>query len=173
MREWTRGTLEDRIHLHTTRSSRKTLTLSSCMRRRMFWGPLAVGAIAYCAMSWHLSGLSPSLSYGSRVPIYMAWAAISAAAAATSGFVWIRACVATRFILVCADCEYDLRGRGSSDRLCPECGADFRRTETPALELSSSGKWILIPGVLLLLGAAACAAYSALLVLLWVGGAFA
>ncbi len=35
------GTLEDRIHLQTTRSSRKPLTLSSRMRRRMFWGPLA------------------------------------------------------------------------------------------------------------------------------------
>lgn len=154
-------------------SSPETPTLSSCVKRRMVWGPLAVGAIASFAISWHLIELSPSSSYGSRAPVYMAWAAISAIVAGTSGFAWIRACIAKQPTLVCAGCEYDLRGRGSPSAPCPECGSALRRTEAPALGSYPSGLWILLPGVLLLLGAAACAAYSVLLLALWVGGALA
>ncbi len=139
--------------------------MSNCIKRRMVWGPLVVGVMASFVICWHLHGISPSSSYGSRVPVYMTWAAIGAGVVGTSGVAWIRACIARHPRLECVGGGHDLRGRGAPSAL--------RHTEAPVRGSSPRGHWILLPGVLLLLGSAGCAAYSALLFALWMGGAFA
>ncbi len=132
----------------------------------MVWGPLAVGALAFCFFDWHL--LEASSPY--EIKVLIAWIGIAAAVPATSGLAWLRICLVKRPTFVCGGCGYDLRGRGVPSAPCSECGSELRRTEVPAFRTSPWGRWILIPGVLLLLGAAPCAAYFAFGVFLWAIG---
>ena len=135
----------------------------------MVWGPLAVCALAFCFIGWIFFEVSAPY----ELKVLTALFGIAAAVLATSGVAWLRICLVKRPTFVCGGCGYDLRGCGVPSAPCPECGSELRCTEARAFRTSPEGLWILIPGVLLLLGAAACAAYSALLIRLWAMGYFA
>jgi len=138
----------------------------------MVWGPLAVGALAFYFIFWYLIDRSPGAGDGLLMELYIAWSGIVAAALATSGVAWLRICLVNRPTLVCGDCGYDLRGCGVPSAPCLECGSELRHTEVPAFRTSPLGLWILIPGVLLLIGTAPCAWSFASLVSFWAASAF-
>ncbi len=122
----------------------------------MVWAPLAVGVIPSYFIGW----LFPTVSSRYEMTVLTASFGIVAVVLATSGFAWLRICIVNRPTFVCGGCGYDLRGRGVPSAPCPECGSELRRTEEAAFRTAPWGRWILIPGVLLVLGAAVCAAFS-------------
>jgi len=137
----------------------------------MVWGPLAVGGLAVYVIGWRFD-MSLLADEGSVTVVLTAWTGIVAAALATSGVAWLRICLVNRPTFVCGGCGYDLRGCGVPSAPCSECGSELRHTEVPAFRTSPWGLWILIPGVLLLIGAVPCGACFALLVPFWIAVRF-
>ena len=76
-------------------------------------------------------------------------------------------------MLACRTCGYDLRGAPALRSACPECGSTLRKAEAPAVRGKLRAFAISSPGVLLIVGAVACAGYAVLLVLLLAMGACA
>jgi len=129
----------------------------------MVWAPLAVGVIP----SYFIGSLLSTVLSRHDMTVLIALFGIVAAVLATCGRAWLRICLVKRPTFVCGGCGYDLRGRGVPGAPCSECGSELRRTEVSAFRTSPLGRWILIPGVLLVLVAAVCAVYSGLSFYVW------
>ena len=146
--------------------------LLSTARSSRVWIPVALlvlGSIVFWSLL--LRG-SPTASYGSRVPLYASWAGFAAVITALGGVGWLRTCFPRRPIQVCRTCGYDMRGAPAFKSACPECGSSLRQTASLAVHGKMRTSVIALPGVLMLMGAVACAAYAMVLGLLLARGAF-
>ena len=133
-------------------------TLYSFLRQPKVWAPLAIGALASCALMVNLV-VSPPYFNSHEIPRLFFWlcayGAITTVIAAISGFAWLRIFFAKRPGFTCRTCGYDLQGSDGPELACPECGGKDHRSEVPAWKASGSRYWLLVPGILLLLGAVA------------------
>jgi len=102
-------------------TSRETLTLWSCARRPMVWGPLAVGGLAFCFLGWPL--LETPSSYKAKV--LTALFGIVAAVLATSGVAWLRICLVKRPTFVCGVVDTTCEGAVCPARLVRNVAASF------------------------------------------------
>lgn len=73
---------------------------------------------------------------------------------------------------MCRTCGYDMRGAPALKSACPECGDSLQQTASRAVHGKMRASVIALPGVLMLVGAVACAAYAMVLGLLLAYGAF-
>jgi hypothetical protein len=129
-------------------------TLYAYLRQPKVWGQLAIGTLASCAMMVHLAAISKH-SGPEDLLRDSAYSAITTVVAAVSSFAWLRIYFAKRPGFTCRTCGYDLQGSDGPELACPECGEKEHRSEVPAWGASASRYWLLVPGILLLLGAVA------------------
>ena len=129
-------------------------TLNSYLRQPKVWVPLAIGTLASCAMVVLLAVIAKH-SGPEDLLRNSAYTAIIAVVAAASSFAWLRIYFAKRPGFTCSTCGYDLQGSDGPELACPECGGKEHRSEVPAWGASASRHWLLVPGILLLLGAVA------------------
>ena len=129
-------------------------TLYSCLRQPKVWAPLAIGTLASCAL---MVVLAVILKHSGPEDLlrHSAYCAITTAVAAVSGSAWLRIYFAKRPGFTCRTGDYDLQGSAGPELACPECAEKEHRSELPAWEASASRYWLLVPGILLLLGALA------------------
>lgn len=137
------------------------------------WIP-TVSLVAVCAAFYSVFlTMSPTTGYCARVPFYATWSGLAAIPALLAGVGWLRKCSPRLAVLACRTCGYDLRGAPALRSACPECGSTLRQTEAPATRGKPRAFAISSPGVLLIVGAVACAGHAVLLVLLLAMGACA
>ena len=129
-------------------------TLYSYLRQPKVRGQLAIGTLASCAMVVLLAVISQH-SGPEDLLRDSAYCATTTVVAAVSSFAWLRIYFAKRPGFTCRTCGYDLQGSDGPDLACPECGEKEHRSEVPAWGASASRCWLLVPGIILLLGAVA------------------
>lgn len=129
-------------------------TLYAYLRQPKVWGQLAIGTLAPCAMVVLFAAISKH-SGPEDLLRNSAYSAIITVVAAVSSFAWLRIYFAKRPGFTCRTCGYDLQGSDGPELACPECGGKEYRSEVPAWGASASRLWLLVPAILLLLGAVA------------------
>lgn len=129
-------------------------TLYQYLRQPKVWAPLAIGTLASGAIVVLLAVISKH-SGPEDLLRDGAYSAITAVVAAAGSFAWLRIYFAKRPGFTCRTCDYDLQGSDGPELACPECGGKECRSEVPAWGASASRYWLLVPGILLLLGAVA------------------
>ena len=129
-------------------------TLNSYLRQPKVWVQLAIATLAPCTMVV-LFAVSEQHSGPEDLFRHSVYNAIITVVAAISSFAWLRIYLAKRPGLICRTCGYDLQGSDGPELACPECGGKEHCSEVPAWGASASRYWLLVPGILLLLGAVA------------------
>ena len=137
-------------------------SLRSYLLQLKVWGPLAIGTLASIALIVNFVFPPLFVTFSSSLGDFWFYggSAITTVVAAVSSFAWLRIYLAKRPGFACRTCGYDLQGSVGPDLACPECGGKEHRREVPAWGKSTSKYWLLVPGILLFLGAVVFLTYT-------------